>query len=334
MIGIVGGGISGLAVAHGLEEKGVPHVLFEAAPEAGGVMRTIQVDGLPLDVGPQRTRLTREVRKLVEAAGLGDEVLTADDGLPLWVFRDGKLRRVPFRLPEAFTTDLLGWRAKLRILLEPFTGGIRPDETVERFFVRKFGREAYENMIGPLYGGLYASDPSHMYARHGLRITLDHFGVEGSLLLAMLRRGSRARQAVDTIGFRDGLQALPRGLAAADRSNVRLSTPVRALLRRSGGGWRLRVDGPGGDEAVDVDTVILSCPSRVAAKLLEPAAAEAARRIGSLRTNRLAVVHLRSDFRGEGFGYQVAFGEPLETRGCTWNASIFDRPGVFTCYLG
>lgn len=334
MIGIVGGGISGLAVARGLADAGVPHVLFEAEAEPGGVMRTVRVHGVPLDVGPQRTRLTRQVRALVEAAGLQDEVMTADEDLPLWVFRDGRLRRVPFRLSEAVTTDLLGWRGKLRILLEPLTGGLRPDETVERFFVRKFGREAYENLIGPLYGGLYASDPSRMYARHGLRITLEHFGVEGSLLLAMLRRGARARQAIETITFREGLQALPRGLAEADRANVRLATPVRALERRPDGGWRLRVDGAGGDEGVEVEAVVLSCPSWVAAGLLEPVAPEAARRIGSLRTNRLAVVHLGSDFQGEGFGYQVAFGEPLETRGCTWNASIFDRPGVFTCYLG
>lgn len=336
MIGIVGGGISGLAVAHGLGSRGMAHELFEADEEVGGVVRTVTVDGIPLDVGPQRTRLTQEIAGLVEAAGLEDQVLRADEDLPLWVFRDGKLRRVPFRLSEALTTDLLSPGGKLRILLEPWTGPAKADETVAAFFTRKFGREAYDNLLGPLYGGLYASDPARMYARHGLRVTLDHFGVEGSLLLAMIRRGSGARRAVETITFQEGLQSLPRGLADLDTVCARTGSAVKALDRREDGGWRLQIEGPGGvpKDGVVVDRVVLSCPSSAAADLLARVAPGAARCIGSLTTNRLAVVHLRSDFGGEGFGYQVAFGEELETRGCTWNASIFRRPGIFTCYLG
>jgi len=334
MIAIVGGGISGLTVAHGLRERGAPHVLFEAGPDPGGVMRTVWVDGEPLDLGPQRTRLTAGVARLVSAVGLEDELLTAPPDLPLWVFRAGRLRRVPLGLTEAMRTDLLGWSSKLRILLEPFTRGLDPDETVARFFTRKFGREAYENLIGPFYGGLYASDPARMYARHGLRITLDHFGVRGSLLFAMLRRGADARKAFDTITFRTGLQALPNGLARIDRENVRLGTAVRALRRTGQGRWTLEVEGPGGEGSLEADAVVLSCPSEIAARLLEPVDAEASGRIGRLRANRLAVVHLRSEFEKRGYGCQVAFGEPLETRGCTWNASIFGRAGVFTCYLG
>jgi oxygen-dependent protoporphyrinogen oxidase len=33
-------------------------------------------------------------------------------------------------------------------------------------------------------------------------------------------------------------------------------------------------------------------------------------------------------------GYQVGFGEDLRTLGCSWNASLFDRDGVYTVYLG
>jgi oxygen-dependent protoporphyrinogen oxidase len=334
MIAIVGGGISGLTVAHGLREREAPHVLFEAAPEPGGVMRTAWEEGEPLDLGPQRTRLTAGVARLVGAVGLREELLTAPPDLPLWIYRGGRLRRVPLGLGEAVSTDALGWPAKLRVLLEPFTRGLDSDETVARFFTRKFGREAYENLIGPFYGGLYASDPARMYARHGLRITLDHFGVRGSLLLAFLRRGGRAREAIDTITFREGLQTLPLALARADRENVRLGTTVRALRRSGKGSWILEVEGREGDDALEADAVVLSCPSEVAARLLEPVDPEASGRIARLHVNRLAVVHLRSAYSERGYGYQVAFGEALETRGCTWNASIFGRTGIFTCYLG
>jgi oxygen-dependent protoporphyrinogen oxidase len=341
MIGVVGGGISGLALGWHLRARGVPHVVLEAEEAPGGVMRTERAEGLVLDVGPQRTRMTADVAELVEAAGLEDEVLRAPEDAPLYVYRAGKLRKVPFSLGAALTTDLLGWSGKLRILAEPFTQGPRPDETVEAFFTRKFGSQAYRTLIGPLYGGLYASDPGRMYARHGLSTTLEHFGVKGSLLLALLRRGARARQELATISFTGGMQMLPAALAERLGEGFRAAARVTALRRLESDDpgaprWRLEVaDG----EPVDVDRVVLSLSAPQAAEVLRGEAPDAAGRIGRLRYNRLAVVHLRADRSPggvplHGFGYQVAFGEPLETRGCTWNGPIFDRDRLCAAYLG
>jgi len=49
-IAVVGGGISGLAAAYGLEEErragaAVEYVLYESSPLLGGVLRTEHVDG-------------------------------------------------------------------------------------------------------------------------------------------------------------------------------------------------------------------------------------------------------------------------------------------------
>jgi oxygen-dependent protoporphyrinogen oxidase len=331
VIAIIGGGISGLALSHFLSARDVEHVVLEAGDVPGGVMRTESVEGVPLDLGPQRTRMTEGVRELVSGAGLILEVLTSPPGLPLWVYRRGRLRLVPLDLGAAFRTDLIGLPGKLRVLAEPLTGGIRPDESVADFFTRKFGREAYEVMIGPLYGGLYASDPARMKARHGLTQTLRELGVKGSLLVAAARRGLAARESLPTITFRDGLGALPRALAK--KSPIRTETPVESLAR-STSGWSLRLGGKASGEVIDAESVVLALPAPRAAGLLEPIAAESAKRIASLRYNPLAVVHLHSSCDLKGLGYQVAFGEPLETRGVTWNASMFGRPGVFTSYLG
>jgi oxygen-dependent protoporphyrinogen oxidase len=333
MIGIVGGGISGLALAQYLRNAGLEHVLLETADVPGGVMRTERVEGVPLDLGPQRMRLTQAARELVSRAGLDEKILVAPEDLPLWVFRGGRLRRVPLTPGQALATDLLGWGGKLRLLLEPFTPGPRPDESVASFFIRKFGREAYEAFLGPLYGGLYASDPARMRTRHGLQRTLEEFGVEGSLLLAVLRRGLRAREAVPTVTFEDGLGALPMALAALGGSSVRLGTGV-AGLERAGGRWVMHLDGAGGGESLAVERVVLALPAPAAARLLGRAAPDAAGRLASLRYNPLAVVHLRGSCELTGFGYQVAFGERMETRGVTWNASMFGREGIYTAYLG
>ena len=111
---------------------------------------------------------------------------------------------------------------------------------------------------------------------------------------------------------------------------MRLNTPVR-VLRRNGRGWEVTVEG---GETAPVDSIVLTCPADAAADLLGASYPEEAARLSALRYNRLALVYLKSEAKLRGFGYQVAFGESLATRGVTWNDSLFGRPGLYTAYLG
>src|SRR5688500_2788616 len=163
MIVIVGGGISGLTLAHHLAARDRPFILLEATARVGGVMRSGRVEGRHLlEFGPQRARLTADFAALVDALRLREQLITSPPDLPLYVYRAGKLRRVPFSSAAFITSDILSLRGKLRLLLEPFTSAARDEETVADYLSRKIGREAYENIAGPLYGGLYASDPQNM----------------------------------------------------------------------------------------------------------------------------------------------------------------------------
>lgn len=326
-IGIVGAGVTGLVLAHELVKRGVEVDVHESRPEPGGVIRTLEREGRTLELGPQRTRLTAPIRALVESLGIADELVTAEPELPLFVFRNGRLRRVPFSLGAAVRTNLISPVGKARVLLEPFMRGARPDESVADFLTRKFGREAYESMLGPLYGGLYASDPGDMIMRHTLSRALENFGIEGSVLLALARRSGG--EVAPACSFRGGMRVLTDALHAAHRDRVRLSSPVTAIERD---GDRYRVETPAGVETYD--RVVLTVPADAAAELLRRAAPETADRLARLTYNPLAIVHLVSDLSMRGMGYQVAFGERLETRGVTFNASLFGREGVYTAFLG
>jgi oxygen-dependent protoporphyrinogen oxidase len=190
------------------------------------------------------------------------------------------------------------------------------------------GRELYENMLGPLYGGLYASDPAEMRMDLSLGHVLREFRIGRSLILPLLRGGGRVSPP-DACSFREGMQTLPNALLAADRANVRLSTPVRSI-RRAGSGYV--VETAGGE--IEAEQVVLSVPAPAAASILRGIAPEAAARIARLVYNPLAVVHLRAETGIRGLGYQVSFAESLLTRGVTFNDSLFDRKGVYTAYLG
>ncbi len=329
MIGIVGGGISGLVLAYELRRLGVEVTVWEAASVPGGVIRS-QIHGdLVLELGPQRARLSGPFRQLVESVGLTDELVTASPDLPRYVYHRGRLRRAPLSFSQAVTTDLLPWWAKARVLAEPLIPGPREGERVGPFLRRKFGGAAYRALLGPLYGGLYASDPDRMPVRHALQRTLVELGVRRSILWRMLRSAGRAAESAPC-SFREGLGALPLAIAEKLEGCVRLDTPVREL-RRQGNGWDVTVDGA---ETKRADAIVLSCPSDAAAGLLGQAYPELAARLSALRYNRLALVFLEAETKLRGLGYQVAFGESLETRGVTWNDSLFGRPGLYTAYLG
>lgn len=337
---VVGAGISGLLVARGLRAAGVPCTLFEASARAGGVLRSTRVDGQVLEWGPQRLRLTADLRKLAAELGIADQLVLAPDGLPLYIVRGGKIREVPRSLSALAGSSLLSPRGRLRMLLEPFTGPVISDETVAEALRRKFGDEAYRVLLGPLVGGLYASDPANMRAGDSLQRFVDRVGAPRSLLLHGVAAAS-GREVPPACSFRDGLGTLPSALARGLGSSLKLEHPVSEVLAsESAGRWELRLDRPLSDASVrdaagPFASVVLAVPARRAAELLEQAAPDAALRLGRLRYNRLAVVHLATAGRlPRGLGYQVAFGEPLETRGVTFNESLFGRERLATAFLG
>src|SRR2546426_12536952 len=51
-VAIVGGGITGLAAAYELQKRGLMVRVLEAAPRAGGVIRTDRIDDWTIDAGP------------------------------------------------------------------------------------------------------------------------------------------------------------------------------------------------------------------------------------------------------------------------------------------
>lgn len=326
--------MSGLALGHELVRQGRECVVLEAEDRPGGVVKSIRAGGLVLENGPQRARLTGPFASLVDELGLSDSVLLAPQDLDFFIYRGGRLRRVPLTMRGLLASDAVSWPGKLRALLEPLTAGARGDERVAAYFSRKLGRELYEHVVGPLYGGLYGTDPGDMVVGLSLSGLLRDMGIGRSLVLARLfRRGSAGPPRA--CSFRGGMEALPRALARALGDRVRLSAPVRAI-EPCREGWSVDLDG----ESLAAELVVLAVPAPTAARLLTRVAPEAASRISRLRYNPLAVVHLRADTPLRGMGFQVSLAEPRPLKGVTFADSLFggaagraDRTGVYTAYL-
>jgi protoporphyrinogen oxidase len=93
----------------------------------------------------------------------------------------------PGSVAGILATGLLSPGGRLRVLLERFVPRRRPppdeaDESLERFAIRRLGREAFDRLVQPLAAGIWTADP----ARLGMAAALPEF-------LAMERGGGWAR---------------------------------------------------------------------------------------------------------------------------------------------
>lgn len=328
-VGVIGGGLTGLAAVQELRERGIHAIGFEATAEPGGVICSREIEGTLVEYGPQRLRAGGIVEEYLDFLDLDDTLLTADEELPIFVYADGALREVPFDVRTMLRTDLLSWRAKARLLLEPLTAPASESETVAEYFTRKLGPEAYARGIEPLLGGLYGSDPAQMPVMYALRPIIEQEqgrGILSRLAIRRLRnRGSQPPPAVPA----SGMQALPERLYQANEDHIHLETPV-TKIEPIDPGYRLTTD----RSTLEVDGVVVATEAPAAASLLEPLDADLSERLDALRYNPLALVYVRADLDRDGLGYQVSRRGPLHTLGVAWNGVAFGRDDLLTVFLG
>jgi len=335
-VGVVGAGISGLTLVDALVDRGVDVVAVESRAEAGGIVRSQRLDGRIVELGPQRLRLTPIIESLVDEHGLREGLRIGDDDQPLYIYHDDALRVAPLSAREAVTTSLLSPLGKLRILAEPLTAPAKPGETVDEFLVRRFGRQAARRYMGPLYSGLYGTDPREMLHDYSLGRALDNAGVGRSLLWWVAKRVVDGREAPPICTFDDGLGVLTDALYEAHSDVIDLDT---AAVEIKAHGGRVDNDDPGGFEIVTdagteiVDEVVVTTPAPTSAKLVEPLDSDLAATLERFRYNQITMVFLDSGFDREGIGALVRPDGELPISGTTWNASFLDRDRLFTCYV-
>lgn len=342
---IIGGGISGLASAWFLREKGWQPIILEAGDPAGGSICSRREAGFLLDTGANSMMLKGEiVPAWFRRIGMDGEMIEAN---PLakrrYVLKDG----VPLALPNgplAFLRNpILSAAAKARLLGEPFRPrSTDPDESIAAFVRRRLGPEVLDWMVDPFVSGVFAGDPERL----SLRATLPRLAAledtGGSLLRGAWRtrhaKGPR-RVAPRLVSFRNGLQMLPLKVADLLGDAVHSGCAVERI-HREGDLWVAEA----ADQSWRAPRLVLAVPAYVAAQLLTPLHAELAAELHAIRypsvmTMALGFAQAQVAHALDGFGMLIPRKLGLETLGVLFSSTIF--PGrapagqvLLTAFIG
>lgn len=280
-IAVVGGGITGLTAAFQLQQAGLHPLLFESGAQAGGAVQTQTRDGYQVEAGPNSLQESpAQVSQLIEALGLEAEVIEANPAANnRFILRHGHLWALPSSPPALLKSPVLSWRAKLRLLKEPFIPrpGADTEESLASFTRRRLGPEVLDYLVNPFIGGIYAGDPEALSARYALPrlFALEH--EHGSLfrgLLAAARNkkkenagsAKKPRRMPRLLSFRSGLATLPQEMARRLRQHLYLETSVETITPVDGK-WELVATRYGRRLRDTFDAIILAVPPRALAQI-------------------------------------------------------------------
>ncbi len=307
---VIGGGIGGLATAFHLQRRDptLRITVLEASPRLGGVLQTITVDGLVLELGPDSLLRSKPAgMELISLLGLDGELQdTQPESRSSLIARGGRLLPVPEGLYllapgkvwPFLWSRLVSWRGKLRMLKDlVIPGATLDDETLGSFVRRRLGREALERIAQPLVSGIYTADPERLSLAATMPQFLQMERDHGSVLLAMRHRMRDQHAAVASgpryslfTSLKGGLQRLTDVLIERLRAagaELRTATGCTGI-RRVGSRWVVRLE----EGDLDADAVVVATPAWAAAALVRDVDGELSTTLAGIPYAGVATVNL------------------------------------------
>lgn len=356
-VGIIGGGISGLATAYYLSRRGIPSTILESRPRLGGLIQTESVEGCTLEAGPDSFLSTKPAAlELIRELGLADQVIGSNDfSRRTYVWKQGRLlplpdgltMMVPTKIGPLLTTPLLGWGTKLRMAAELLRSPKPPrgDQSVAAFVEEHYGQEAVDYLAEPLLSGIYGGNPRELSVNSVLprfaALAQRYGSLTRGVLAERAKTGSTSHAPPPLFRtLKGGLQQMIDALASAVQNVATVCHSRVESLELANGGFRLRAGG----DWLEARHVVLACEAHNAALLvpnLDGRLAELLAGIGYSSSMTVALGFDAKDLasRPDGHGFLVPKKERRHLMACTWVGEKFpyrvpEDKVVARCFLG
>ena len=345
---VIGGGISGLSVAHLLAKAGIACELWEQDSNAGGKIKSDNKGGYLTERAASMVMNFRpEVQTFITNADLDWCKSEMAQTTCRYLVQNGELVQLPMKLGGLVGSHLWSSRGKLRLLTEPFIAkGGNENETVSQFIKRRLGRELLEKAMEPYIGGPLAADVDRANAYATLPRLTALERKYGSLTLGVLaHRLLRKRSAAvtETFSFQGGMSDLINTIKQTPNINFRPNYTAIAL-EPSGAGWVASAETSAGSHSMRARHIVLSTPGGISANLVASLDDELSKLLGGIQYAPVSVVHMGFDrdavkHKLNGTGFLIPRGESLATTGCMWMSTLFagraPRGNVLlSCYVG
>jgi oxygen-dependent protoporphyrinogen oxidase len=344
-VAIIGGGVSGLALAYRLEPAAragqIEVHVFEAKDRLGGVIQTDREHGAVLEGGPDSMlRRKPEAAELCRALGLGPHLFGGNPEVHgayiyhrqrLHPIPEGVVAGVPTDLGELWKSRLISLAGKLRASMDLVLPRFRisGDMSLGKLLASRFGQEVVEVLAQPMLSGIYAGQVYGLSTAGTFPQLLEMASESRSLILGYrrLRATTQAKGASESpfLTLDVGMSALIEALTVALTAGlVHSAMPVAGIEKmKAGRPWRLHfAHGP----SLTVDCVVLATPAYVSADLLQPITLAASRLLESIEYANLVVAASVYDpldipMTLDRTGFLVPRGEGLAMTACTWSQS-------------
>jgi protoporphyrinogen/coproporphyrinogen III oxidase len=338
-VGIVGGGISGLAAAWYLTEADptLEVVVLDGSDRPGGKLRGGLVAGVPTDLGAESMLARRpEGVELARAVGLADDIVHPATGTAsIWSrgalhpMPTGTLMGVPGSPAAALGVLDADEIARAESERDRPHAPVEEDLPVGAFVEERMGAAVVDRLVEPLLGGVYAGHARRLSLQAAVPALWAAARSGESIMAVAERAASVAPTARGPVfaGISGGVFRLARALTSTlNARGVRIlsDTTVRRV-ERTERGWRL-ISGPvPAPEQTLVDAVILAVPAAPAARLLGDVAGNAARLLGEIPYASMAIVTLALPRHGlpplPGSGFLVPPVEGRTIKAATFSAN-------------
>ena len=155
---VIGAGLSGLATAWYLAERGARVRVLEAASRPGGLIQTVHTREGLVETAARAFPWSDRTAALFEAMDIAPQ-FARDESKRRYIFRDGRARRWPLTPFETAGAAARLGRAWVGRQVRP-----RGRETVADWGARVFGPSATTWLLAPALQGIYAAPPADLSA--------------------------------------------------------------------------------------------------------------------------------------------------------------------------
>lgn len=357
---IIGGGIAGLTAAFYLKkqikEENLPYEVnvIEASNRLGGKIKTERRDGFTMERGPDSFLIRKQsAERLVREVGLGDKLVTNGTGKSyiligneLHSMPQGSFMGIPTQVKPFLLSDLFSIAGKLRAGMDFIRpkGMPQDDQSLGKFFRKRFGDELVENLIEPLLSGIYAGDIDDL----SLMATFPNFyeleqkygSIVRGLQKSMPKTKNTGKKRSMFYSLEGGLQTLVEALEQALGDEMIYKNTKVKSLKKINSNYQLSLsDG----SIVNADAVMVATPFASMKQML--GSYDFIQKLGEMKATSVANVVLAFDQSAikediDGTGFVVSRNSSNRITACTWThkkwpeTTVPEGKALLRCYVG